>query len=158
MYLNFDSHQMGEIDLSFHWYELKKEEFENVFRYIPIMEAHFQKSERLMELDCTEEASMHFFNIDDLKWDLYKELAFIGLVTDSSWPDASHLENMLENPSDFHELDYMSLCKMIAISTSGSHFSDGYFDRKIKNRTVLKLLQALSRAIDKREKAKPIPE
>jgi len=149
---NSSSNQVEVVDFSFHWLCLKKEDFTNVLGYISLMEAQFDKAEKLIGMDLTDEATQHYYDFDDIKWAMYKDLAFLGLVTDTAWVDVMDLHTKLEYPDQFSELDYLTLCKLMAISTSGTHFSDGYFDRKIKNKTILKLLIALSKAIDIRDK------
>lgn len=140
------------VDISFHWLCLKREDFQAVLSYIPQMEAQFDKAEQLVGGDLPDLAAEHFFDFEEIKWRLYKDLAFLGLVTDAVWHDHNQLKDLLEKPNDFISLDYLVLCKLLAISTFGSHFSDGYFERKIKNKTILKLLQALDSAIDSRDK------
>jgi len=139
------------VDVSFHWLCLKKEDFQTVLGYIPIMEAQFSKAEQLIVMDLTAEATSQYYDFDDVKWTLYKDLAFLGLVTDTQWIDTTALKEKLEYPDHFEQLDYLTLCKLMAISTGGTSFSDGYFERKIKNKTILKLLKAISKAIDIRD-------
>lgn len=146
-----DSSSIVEVvDVSFHWLCLKREDFEVVLSYIPQMEAQFDKAEKLVG-DSPEIATGHFFDFEDIKWKLYKDLAFLGLVTDIVWENHYQLKQLLEKPNQFVNLDYLDLCKLVAISTFGTHFSDGYFDRKIKNKTILKLLKALNKAIERRD-------
>ncbi|HSJ66061.1 MAG TPA: DUF6508 domain-containing protein [Anditalea sp.] len=151
MHFHPSNSQVEVVDFSFHWLCLKKEDFTNVLNYIVLMEAQFGKAEELLARDKKDEANEHYYNFDDLKWALYKDLAFLGLVTDTEWVNFLELQDMLENPDQFNELDYLTLCKVLAISTSGTHFSDGYFDRKIKNKTILKLLKSLDKAIERRD-------
>jgi len=143
--------QVEVVDFSFHWLCLKKEDFQTVLSYIQIMEAQFSKAEQLIDMDLTAEATIQYYDFDDVKWAMYKDLAFLGLVTDTEWADAETLKDKLENPDQFYQMDYLTLCKLMAISTCGSCFSDGFFERKIKNKTILKLLQAISKAIDLRD-------
>jgi len=150
MHLNTSSKQVEVVDFSFHWLCLKKEDFTNVLGYISLMEAQFEKAEKLIGMDLSDEATEQYFDFDDIKWSMYKDLAFLGLVTDTAWSDFGELQSKLEIPDQFGELDYLTLCKIMAVSTSGTHFSDGYFDRKIKNKTILRLLIALSHAVDNR--------
>lgn len=138
------------VDFSYHWLCLRKEDFQAVLNYIPLMQSQFIKAEKLIGMDLTDEATRQFYDFDDLKWALYKDLAFIGLVTDTKWADSAKLKEQLECPDLFDQLDYLTLCKLLAFSTRGTHFSDGYFERKIKNKTVLKLLIAITDAIDNR--------
>jgi len=152
IHLNPSTKQVELVDFSFHWLCLKKEDFTNVLSYIASMEAQFEKAEKLIGMDLTDEATQQYYDFDDIKWSMYKDLAFLGLVTDTEWADFDDLHSKLEFPDQFDELDYLTLCKVMAISTSGTHFSDGYFDRKIKNKTILKLLIALSKAIEKRDR------
>lgn len=152
MHLDHNSSQVEVVDFSFHWLCLKKEDFTNVLGYIDLMEAQFSKAEKLIGMDLTDEATQQYYDFDDMKWAMYKDLAFLGLVTDTAWADFLDLQDKLEQPDHFNELDYLTLCKVMAISTSGTHFSDGYFDRKIKNKTILKLLKALAKSIDLRDK------
>jgi len=139
------------VDFSFHWLCLKKEDFHNVLNYIQIMETQFANAERLIGLELTAEDTSHYYDFDEVKWSMYKDLAFLGLVTDTEWEDTAALKDMLDYPDQFNKLDYLTLCKLMAISTGGTSFSDGFFDRKIKNKTVLKLLQAISKSLDLRD-------
>ena len=145
--------RVEELDSSFHWLCLKKEDFKTLLDYIPVMERHFKCLEDSAEVVPEDPNDISNYEIEEIKWSLYKDLAFLGIVTDAKWTDFKELKKKLESPIALLECDYLKLCKLLAVSASGSHFSDGFFMHKIKDQTILHLLKALEPAIELRDKS-----
>jgi hypothetical protein len=115
-----------------HWLKLSPSDWRKVFKYIPMLEAAQGELE-------SEEASP--IALDDLKWGLYVDLAFLGLVYDLM-VDPKMMSEMC-GVTAMNEFDYLTLCELLAVATHGDNFSNGVLELKIKDKTILRILKAL---------------
>jgi hypothetical protein len=125
--------EMPSTALYDHWLKLSPADWGKVFRYIPLLEADYAQDE-LVSAEALPIA------LDDLKWGLYVDLAFLGLVCDLD-PDSTMQE--MCGATVMNDFDYLTLCEMLAIATHGDNFSNGFLELKIKDKTILNILKSL---------------
>jgi len=126
-----------------HWMSLTTSDWRPVLDIIPVLELEFQRMETFVGGELSAEAAIRFYDFDDLSWKLFSELAYIGVVRDELFgEDVSAYQSQMDSGS-FHEVGYLKICELLAFCTRQSAMDSGYFERKLKDKTILSLLQAL---------------
>ena len=114
-----------------------------VLDFIPVLELEFQRMETFIGGALSSEEVAEYCDFGQISWELFCELVYLGVVREEFFnDDVSTYQDRMASGS-FQELGYLEICELLAFCTRESAMSSGYFERRLKDKTISNLLQAL---------------
>ncbi|WP_143961454.1 hypothetical protein [Litoribacter populi] len=109
------------------------------------MEAEFQRGEKELGKPLSTSAAAQYYDFTDLKWALYKDMAFLGLVTAGEF-DQANLGKYVSELEQEKNPDPIACFRLLATTVQGNNYPSGFFEYLIKLKYVLQILQGLKRS------------
>ena len=113
-----------------------------LIKFIPDFQKKFKMLESL-SLDITPDAAVKFMDFDDLQPKFYKELLQSGLLIEFDWQDWEEGGEILEGLREFQSTNPIKIFKIFTLIVRKDQKENGYFERMLKNRTILSYLMKL---------------
>ncbi|MBS9525210.1 hypothetical protein KIH41_10435 [Litoribacter ruber] len=129
-----------------HWSSLQKTDVGILFKYIPLMESEFERAKKMSRITVGLNQEL-LCDFNDLAWELYKDLAFLGLVTCAEFDQGEITVEACELDA-ISKPDPMVCFRLLATAVQGRSFESGHFKFLIKIQVVLAILKGLRRAFD----------
>ncbi|GGZ31282.1 hypothetical protein GCM10007049_25400 [Echinicola pacifica] len=115
--------------------------FEELLPYISEMEEEFLRVERIVGKELTPEAAYHYYDFYDLAQIIRNKL--IAEVKD--WPEKRVVPelNSIDTEAGW---PMFRLCDILLQVVSVDRYNHGFLQKKIKDKTILKILKGLQRS------------
>ncbi|MDN3671025.1 hypothetical protein QWY93_17055 [Echinicola jeungdonensis] len=105
------------------------------------MEKEFDRVERIIGKELTLEAAYFYYDFYDLAHELKHEIKALDLKL--SMDHNACLEKLRYGQDLYQEMDRLSLCKLLLAAVVIDQYNHGFFERKMKDKTIVRLLKAL---------------
>ncbi|WP_211324117.1 hypothetical protein [Echinicola strongylocentroti] len=115
------------------------EKTKDVLNYIPIMEKEFSRVESIIGNELTPEAAYFYYDF----YEMALELREILKDTDAFRQDVVQKELIERTVNVCQELEDDKLWSLLTGVVKVDHVDRGYLEKKIKDKTILKILRAL---------------
>ena len=125
--------------------EAGKKAIRDLSKYLPEMESEFQRINKAVPFELTEEALLKYVDFDDLGPKLQIEINVSGLLVEfdpKSWIEGLEL---LEGIRKQQKVNSIKVCKLMTLIIKRNVQESGYFDKELKKGTFVWLLKNLCR-------------
>ncbi|AGA79958.1 hypothetical protein [Echinicola vietnamensis] len=110
-----------------------------VLDYIPLMEREFNRVETIIGKELTPAAAYHYYDFYDMACEIKRMLKEKRLAVKEAWGR----EMIEKNVATCDQLGEMTLWNILINMVNIDHMDHGYLEKKIKDKTILKILRAL---------------
>ncbi|QDH80765.1 hypothetical protein FKX85_17655 [Echinicola soli] len=110
-----------------------------VLDYIPLMESEFSRVEKIIGKELTPEAAYYYYDFYDMAFEIKRLLK----VKSTAVKDVLGREMLERNVAACEQLEETKLWSILINVIKIDHLDHGYLEKKIKDKTILKILRAL---------------
>ncbi|MBD8490831.1 hypothetical protein IFO69_18915 [Echinicola sp. CAU 1574] len=111
-----------------------------VLDFMPLMEKEFERVERIVGKELTREAAYHYYDFYEMAHAIKSQLKTINVFC---FRERKFSEDKIsQGETYFRKLDRKSLWNILLDIIDIDQINHGFFEKKIKDKTVLKILKA----------------
>ncbi|WP_137403994.1 hypothetical protein [Echinicola rosea] len=110
-----------------------------VLDFIPLMEREFSRVENIIGKELTPEAAYYYYDFYDMAFEIKVMLKGKSAAVKDVWGK----EAIERNLEACEQLGEMKLWNTLMSVVKMDHLDHGYLEKKIKDKTILKILRAL---------------
>ncbi|WP_194775917.1 hypothetical protein [Pararhodonellum marinum] len=119
---------------------VSKENLKEVMGFIPLMESEFNKVERVIGKELTKEAAYHYYDFYDMSFSLKQEVKRLSQKIAYFPPTDLYI---LDHPQKLSDWSLLRLSHLLIFLYRMDLSNHGYFEQKMKDKSVLHILKAM---------------
>ncbi len=136
------NNQVGTYEMPLYGREISLDRLIPLFEYIAVMEREFSRVEKIIGKELTVEAAQYYYDFYDLAHELKQK---IKTITGGNIGEIGDGYEKLQFGHDFYyEMDRVSLFQLLTAAVGIDHYNHGFFEKKMKDKTILLILKALN--------------
>lgn len=120
-----------------------KKAIQDLLKYIPEMEAEFQRIRKAIPFELTEGALLKYVDFDQLRSKLQIDINTSGLLVNFDWANWMEGIEILEGIRKPNQINPIKVCKLMTLIVKIDTSQSGYFEKELKKGTFVVLLKNL---------------